>query len=149
MDRVPRSIAERRVFIDTSAFLALIDGDDRYHEQASVALRRLERGRYRLVTTKYVIVETQAAILSAVGPAVARAFLRSALRSATDVLPTEPSDEERAEQILFSYIDKRYSLCDAISFAVMERLHIRLAFAFDEHFRQHGFVTPLSRDSWP
>ena len=37
------------------------------------------------------------------------------------------------------YRDKDFSLCDAIAFAVMERLHAKLAFTFDRHFRQYGF----------
>ena len=35
--------------------------------------------------------------------------------------------------------DKTYSYTDATSFAVMERLGLKTAFAFDPHFRQHGF----------
>jgi predicted nucleic acid-binding protein len=31
---------------------------------------------------------------------------------------------------------KEWSLCDAISFAVMERRRVRTAFSFDAHFRQ-------------
>ena len=34
--------------------------------------------------------------------------------------------------------DKMYSLCDAASFVVMERLGIREAIAFDRHFREYG-----------
>jgi hypothetical protein len=34
--------------------------------------------------------------------------------------------------------DKTYSLCDALSFAVMERLKISRAASFDAHFRQYG-----------
>jgi predicted nucleic acid-binding protein len=31
-------------------------------------------------------------------------------------------------------------MTDAISFAVMERLHITRVFAFDRHFAQYGFT---------
>ena len=34
--------------------------------------------------------------------------------------------------------DKNYSLCDALSFVVMERLGIEEAIAFDRHFREYG-----------
>jgi predicted nucleic acid-binding protein len=34
--------------------------------------------------------------------------------------------------------DKAYSLCDALSFVVMERLGIYEAIAFDRHFREYG-----------
>jgi len=40
--------------------------------------------------------------------------------------------------------DKDYSLCDALSFVVMERLGISEAIAFDRHFREYGRFTILA-----
>lgn len=37
-----------------------------------------------------------------------------------------------------SHVDKNYSLCDALSFVVMERLGIGEAVAYDRHFREYG-----------
>jgi uncharacterized protein len=51
------------------------------------------------------------------------------------------NDEERARQIIFQYDDKDFSFTDAISFAIMERLNLKLAFSFDRHFAQYGFTT--------
>jgi predicted nucleic acid-binding protein len=42
--------------------------------------------------------------------------------------------------IIYNYTDKEWSLADAISFAVMQRLRIDIAFSFDSDFRQYGFV---------
>jgi predicted nucleic acid-binding protein len=54
------------------------------------------------------------------------------------VEPVNPSDEEKAKEIIRRYIDKTFSYTDATSFAVMERLALRAAFGFDPHFRQYG-----------
>jgi predicted nucleic acid-binding protein len=48
------------------------------------------------------------------------------------------ADEERAIAILKKHKDKTYSFCDALSFAVMERLALTEAIAFDRHFRAYG-----------
>ena len=52
-------------------------------------------------------------------------------------------DDERAIALLRAHEDKSYSLCDALSFVVMERLRIRDAIAFDRHFRAYGRFTIL------
>jgi predicted nucleic acid-binding protein len=47
-------------------------------------------------------------------------------------------DEVRTRDVLRRYEDKDFSYVDATSFAVMERLRIREAFAFDPHFVRYG-----------
>ena len=41
------------------------------------------------------------------------------------------------------YPDQDWTLCDAVSFAVLEARRIRTAFTFDHHFRQHGRIDVL------
>ncbi|HJX65431.1 MAG TPA: hypothetical protein VJ860_15930 [Polyangia bacterium] len=48
------------------------------------------------------------------------------------------SDEAAAIALVRTHEDKRYSLCDAMSFVVMERLNITDAIAFDRHFAEFG-----------
>ena len=48
------------------------------------------------------------------------------------------SDEKKAWKIFVRHQDKGFSFTDCTSFAVMERLGIIEAFAFDEHFRQYN-----------
>ena len=148
MERVPHSINERGVFVDTSAFLALVARNDPHHSAAKAILDRLEQWRYRLFTINYIVVETHASILRAVSPQVGRGFLQNGL-SVVTLLSTRSEDEERGKSLILGQTDKKYSYCDAISFAVMGRYLLSLAFAFDDHFRQHGFSTPLDRLNWP
>jgi uncharacterized protein len=53
------------------------------------------------------------------------------------------SDEESAIGLVRRHADKGYSLCDAMSFVVMERLGITEAIAFDRHFVEYGRFTIL------
>jgi predicted nucleic acid-binding protein len=48
------------------------------------------------------------------------------------------SDEAAAIALVRAHEDKTYSLCDAMSFVVMERMNITDAIAFDRHFAEYG-----------
>ena len=67
----------------------------------------------------------------------------TAARLGALALAAEEADERRARAIIEQYQDEAFSYCDAVSFAVMERLDISEAIAFDEHFRQYGQFTLL------
>ncbi len=130
-------------FVDTSAFVALIRRDDERHLAALAIADRLKQQRVRLYTTNFVVAETHAALLHFVGAATARDFLRDADTGqlAVLVIRVEPEDEAAARATIYRQTDKDYSLTDTISFAVMTRLGLRHAWAFDKHFSQYGWQT--------
>jgi predicted nucleic acid-binding protein len=134
------TLRERRVFVDSSAYLALLDADDEHHSQATELLQELAQARYRQFTTNVLLIESHALILSVLGRTQAAQFLKDMQESNTVVIRARAADEERAKQIIFQYDDKDFSFADCISFAVMERLDIRLAFTFDRDFTQYGFT---------
>ncbi len=141
-----RPLRERRVFVDSSVYLALLDTNDEHHRQATELLRQLAQERYRQWTTNVLLIESHALILSVLGRDKAAQFLKDMQESRTVVIRVRASDEERAKQILFQYDDKDFSFADATSFAVMERLALPLAFTFDRDFAQYGLmVIPLQR----
>jgi len=125
----------RGILWDSSATLALLDADDSDHERAAVAAEHLAVERWRGFVTNHVQVETHALLLHKLGRSIARHWL---LAGGLPVLRAAPRDEERAREIVARYADKDWSLCDAISFAVMERHRVRAAFSFDRHFLQYG-----------
>jgi predicted nucleic acid-binding protein len=140
MNAVPSPLRQRRVFVDASAYLAILDEDDAHYAEAAEILPWLAANSFRQFTTNIIIIETYSLVLSALGTSEARKFLRDMSDSHTIVVRANARDEERAKAILFKYIDKDFSFVDAISFAVMERLNISSAFAFDRHFAQYGFA---------
>ena len=47
-----------------------------------------------------------------------------------------------AEEMLARHVDKDWTLCDALAFAVLDARHVSRAFTFDGHFRQYGDFGP-------
>jgi hypothetical protein len=87
-----------------------------------------------------VLAESHALLLRRLGRAAALAFLEGIPGSNVDPIRVSRDDEATALGILRQYGDKDFSLTDAASFAVMDRLGIREAFTFDRNFAQYGFV---------
>jgi predicted nucleic acid-binding protein len=115
---------------------ALVDSSDRRHNAAKAELDTLRRARSEPLLTNFVVAECHALLLTRLGAQLAKSWLMS------NVWPVErvtPDDEAKASSIIVQCTDKTFSYTDATSLAVMERLGIRTAFAFDPHFRQYGF----------
>lgn len=125
----------RGVLWDSSAILALLDADDADHGRAVAAADRIVVERRPSFVTNYIEVEAHALLLRKLGRVIARQWL---LSGGLPVLRVLPQEEERAKAILAGHADKDWSLCDAISFSVLDSRGARTAFTFDRHFRQYG-----------
>ena len=128
------------VLWDSSAILALLDADDADHARAVEVARAIATEKRPSFITNYVEVETHALLLRRLGRTIARQWLLTGRLPVVRVLPAE---EQGAREILARHGDKDWSLCDAISFAVIDARRIARAFAFDRHFRQYGRVHVL------
>ncbi len=128
------------MFIDTSAYFALINENDFSHAQAREIANRLLVARKRLFTSNFVIAETHALVLRKLGRDTAFRVLTELDQSNATIVRVSAVDERRAREIIARFIDKTYSLTDATSFAIMDRLKIGQAFSLDDHFAHYGFV---------
>lgn len=128
------------VFVDTSAFYAVLDGDDARHTEARGAWERLLAARDPLHTTNYVLVETLALMQARIGLDCVRAF-------SADILPVlsvfwiDEGSHRSAHHALLAASRRDLSLVDCASFEAMRRLGLRDAFCFDPHFAEQGFRT--------
>jgi predicted nucleic acid-binding protein len=138
--RARRTPQARHTLVDASAYFALLDHDDANHTQALAISHRLIAEGWRLFTTSFVLAETHALLLNRLSQAIATRFLRDMEHSPTTLVWVTPADVQRAKVIIYQYADKDFSLTDATSFAVMERIRVSSAFTFDRHFAQYGFT---------
>jgi len=138
-----------RLFVDTSAFYALDDPDDRCHSEAENFLDAVRKDpQVALFTSNYVIDESLTLIRMRLGHQIAVRFgTRVRESKVLTIIRVEEHIEETAWNIFRSFADKEYSFTDCTSFAIMEQEDIGDAFAFDKHFKQHGFVVHPEVDS--
>ena len=126
-------------FVDTSAFLAILDAGDAWHQPADSLWRRLLDEDHPLVTTNYVVVESCAV-------AQRRLSLEAVRTLQGDILPlvvirwVDETTHQAAMTAMLTAGRRQLSLVDCTSFEVMRRLNIGRAFTFDRHFAEQGFA---------
>lgn len=126
---------KRAVLWDSSAVLALLDADDADHDTAARVAGEIAKEERPCFVTNYIEVEAHALLLRKLGRALALDWL---LSGGLPVVRVSPQEEQRAKELLERYNDKNWSLCDSISFAVIDSRRIGAAFSFDRHFLQFG-----------
>jgi len=134
-----------RALVDTSAYYALIDRGERTHQDAVVIQQRLMQERWRLWTTNFILAEIPALTLSRLGYHTALTALQRIDASNTIIIRVTADHERSARALIVRYHDKAFSLTDALSFVVMERLDISHAFSFDHNFTQYGLQLLIGR----
>jgi uncharacterized protein len=126
------------VFVDTSAFYAVLDGTDANHVRARETWVRLLTEDHILLTTNYVLIETCALLQSRLGMPAVRAFHE-------DVVPLLQVDwisEDRHKsgvEAALAASRRRLSIVDCISFQSIRERGVRRVFCFDRHFGEQGF----------
>ena len=130
----------RSVLWDSSAILALLDADDADHLRARTMARTIASEKRPSFITNYVEAEAHALLVRKLGRTIARQWL---LAGGLPVVRVLPAEEQRAKDILARHTDKDWTLCDAISFAVLDTRHATRVFTFDHHFRQYGRIQVL------
>lgn len=133
------------LFVDTSAFLAVLDVDDECHARSVAGWSRLlegmRSGEFSGVTHYGVVLESSALVQRRLGMEAIRELHDGLLRT----LRLEWVDETlhtRAVTAMLAAGHRRVSLVDWTSFELMKVKGIRHALAFDSDFEQRGFRLP-------
>ena len=132
------------IFVDTSAFLALVNEKDNEHVAAKQFLEDIKNGKIRvkkIITSDYIIDETLTRIRYSVGH-------KEAVEWGKDILASKVIEKIEIQREIFglawelfqTYEDKKLSFTDCTSFALMKKKGIEKVFSFDEDFTRLGFV---------
>ncbi len=134
------------VFVDTSAFYAVLDANDQMHARAGGEWERLLQSDASLRTTSYVLVETVALLQNRIGMDAVRALSADVL-PVLDIVWVDEGMHRMAHHALLVSSRRDVSLVDCASFEVIRRFGIDSVFCFDAHFAEQGFqVVPAPTD---
>lgn len=129
-----------RIFLDTSGLIALSDEKDQNHNIARFYLKEQVENGARFVIGRNVLVEYIDGVTKRIGKEKALEELDNILNSKLLVVESVSSaDWEKALGYFRKYNDQKIDMTDCLSFAIMERVKLDIAFTFDNDFRTHGF----------
>jgi predicted nucleic acid-binding protein len=128
------------ILCDSSAWLAIYDRRDKYHEVASRAFRSLTDSKVIFFVTDLIWIETVTLLLYRAGHAKAVLcgdWLRRSSRGR--FVRVEAVQWDEAWEMFKRHDDQDYSLADCASSIVMREHKLIDIFTFDHHFTQMGF----------
>lgn len=133
------------VFVDTSAFLAMLDRAQRRHDDVANAWRGVVAAERPLVTSNYVVVESFALLQRRVGMDAVRVLVARFLPLVETVFATD--QVHAAATSAFLTADRRRLSFDCVSFELMRQRGISEVLSLDADFQREGFrLLPPSSD---
>lgn len=133
---------DKTVFIDTGAFYARYVVSDNHHDAAVKKWRTVGESFSAAMTTNLVVCETVTLLAYRFGSGKALIAAREIYASHfVTVESVTRAVELEALDWLEKFADQKFSMTDAVSFAIMHAKGIKRAFSFDRHFRIAGFET--------
>ena len=126
------------IFADTSALLALLDGDDIHRAAAFEEWKRFAVSDSRLFTSDYVRLESCSLIQRRLGAAALSDF-HDVILPLMKILPVGEHGFESAFEKWRLAQRRHLSLVDITSFDCMRREGILKVYSFDKRFAEQGF----------
>ena len=128
-----------KVFVDTSAWVALFVANDIHHKRATAIYGTLQDHKSLLYTSDYVVDETITTILARGGHKqsvlAGQALFASNI---VKIVPVTPTYLDATWALYQKYTDKKLSFTDVSSLSIMKEMGIPKAFAFDRELSQTG-----------
>ena len=126
------------IFIDTSAFFAVLDKRDRDHSAADRIWQRIITSGDVLLCHNYVLIEISALLQHRLGLDAVRTFEENIV-PLLNVLWIDERTHRSAVSAFLAASRRSLSLVDCVSFEVMRAAGVKTAFVFDSDFKEQGF----------
>lgn len=130
------------IFVDSSAWIALLNARDQHHDEAKTIFDSLPQRRMRIITTDYVIDETITRLRYDSSHSEAVKFLNFIdsieQQGLLTIVSIDSSLFQEARRLFVQLDSASLSFTDCASFAVCQKHEIVESFAFDSHFEMMG-----------
>jgi predicted nucleic acid-binding protein len=128
------------IFVDTAAFLAVLNANDQFHLVARNAWDEILSTDSTLFSSNYVILETTALLQHRFGIEAVRLF-ESDILPIVEIAWVDKALHKQGMSALLVANRRNLSLVDCTSFEIMRQAGLDEVFTFDPHFREQGFKT--------
>ena len=129
-----------KLFIDTSALIALADRTDQFHQAAKALVKGLPPST-RFQTSNYILDETITRLRSTLSVHSAVRVAESVWASAWYTVHTvDHAIERQALKLLEKYAAHHLSFTDCTTLVLLDRLRADRIFAFDHGFHRAGYL---------
>ncbi|MCL5103042.1 MAG: PIN domain-containing protein [Armatimonadetes bacterium] len=125
------------VYVDTSAFLAVLDSDDPNHGKAKSAWVEIVESGSAIITSNYTVVEAIAVLRRRFGLSAVRLFQHDIL-AVVDLEWVDASVHRLAVGSMMAGGRRGPSLVDCVGFEIIDRLGLESVFVYDKHFEDRG-----------
>ena len=126
------------IFIDTAAFLAVLNANDRFHRLARKTWGEIISSDSVLFSSNYVILEMTALLQHRFGIEALRLF-ESDVLPVVEIAWVDETIHKRGMSVLLAANRRNLSLVDCTSFEIMRQIGLDQVFTFDPHFGEQGF----------
>ncbi|MCL6087858.1 MAG: PIN domain-containing protein [Actinobacteria bacterium] len=126
------------IFIDTSAFIALINLSDEFHSIASDLFTKATEDDEKFFTSNYVILETIFLLQREIGLSAVNDFKKSMLPIINIIWVDEKIHNDCLNNLIAAE-KRKISLTDYSSFYILDNYKIDMVFTFDKHFKEKDY----------
>lgn len=133
-----------KIFIDTAAWIALLNTSDALQQQAFQVMNQLKQQKASLVTTEFVLLEVADALSTPNVRTKTITFVNGLRKlNILQIIPISQTLLNNGWQLYSQRLDQEWGLTDCTSFVAMTQQQILIAFTSDRHFQQAGFIKLL------
>ena len=129
-----------KVFIDTSAFMALILKKESYHDKVAIQYKVYKQSRAQLITSTYVLDELFTRCLYRAGSHGAKMAIgiiqEIVACDELTVLEVDSQIFKKAEDIFLKFSDHKISFTDATSYVLYKDFSLDEIFTLDTDFKK-------------